>query len=99
MSLIVWADESAESKVAHDLIPFFEAVIKEVARHVPEKGYGYRNPDWQKEFAHRAVDLTVTYSNSHMREGKSDNPGEALDAAAMLAFSWLHETGNKEEVR
>jgi len=37
--LIAFADETDASKVAHDLLPFFEAVIKEVARHVPEKGY------------------------------------------------------------
>ena len=40
--LIVFAEDSPESKVAHDLLPFFEDMIKEVARHVTEKGDSWK---------------------------------------------------------
>ena len=89
--LIAFAEDSPESKVAHDLLPFFEAVIKEIARHVPEKGYGYRDPDWAHWFANEAVDKARAYYMSYGKEGS--NVGEALDATAFEAFAWLHETG------
>jgi len=91
VNLIVFADETPESKVAQDLIPFFEAVIEEVARHVPEKGYGYRDPDWAHWFANEAVTKARDYYMSYGKEGS--NVGEALDATAFEAFAWLHETG------
>ena len=48
VDLIVFSDDSIESRVAQDLIPYFKAVIEEVSRHVPEKGYGYKEPEAQK---------------------------------------------------
>lgn len=89
--LIVWHDETPESKVATDLLPFFEAVIKEVARHVPEKGYDYKNDGWLNYFKDEAHKLSGKYADV-----RNENVGEALDATAMLAFAWLHETGNME---
>jgi len=88
VDLMVFSEDTVESKVAQDLIPFFEAVIEEVARHVPEKGYGYRDPECEQMCRGRAFILARRYAD------KRDNPGEALDAGAMLAFAWLHETAN-----
>jgi len=96
--LIAFADETDASKVAHDLLPFFEAVIKEVARHVPEKGYTFKDPKYREMLAKmaskRADDyLSETKVALQRPVTKHRNPGEALDATAFLAFSWLHETG------
>jgi len=87
VDLIVFADDSAESKVAQDMIPFFEAVVEEIARHVPEKGYGYRNGEWLAFFKSQGSVLASKYA------WLDDNPGEALDATAMIGFAWLHENG------
>ena len=46
--LIAFADETDASKVAHDLLPFFEAVVKEVAKHRPEKGDSWKTMDQDK---------------------------------------------------
>ena len=46
VDLIVFADETPESKVAHDMLPFFEAMIKEMARHYPEKGDSWKTLPW-----------------------------------------------------
>ena len=96
--LIAFADETDASKVAHDLLPFFEAVIKEVARHVPEKGYTFKDPKYREMLARAGstkaydylIDTLVTLKDPTINH---QNPGEALDSAAFLAFSWLHETG------
>jgi len=87
VDLIVFADETPESKVAQDLIPFFEAVIEEVARHVPEKGYGYRDSSWADWFIERTLELAKNYN------ANPSNHGEALDIGAMAGFAWLHQTG------
>lgn len=73
-----------EAEVAMDLWPFFEAVVKEVTRHVPEKGFGYRNPEWLGYF------LEEQHNISH-RYAETGQPGEALDVAAMAGFAWLHQ--------
>lgn len=79
---------SVEEIVRYDLQPYFDAVVKEVARHVPEKGYGYRNKEWIDYFIERTHKLAHNYLEN------PDNSGEALDIGAMAAFSWLHQTGS-----
>ena len=86
VELIVFADDTPESKVAQDLIPYFEAVIEEVARHVPEKGYGYRNSEWLIYFLEQTKNLAESYWYN------PENVGEALDIGAMAAFAWSHQT-------
>ena len=44
--LIVWHDETTESKIAADLLPYFEAMIKEMTRHYPEKGDSWKTLPW-----------------------------------------------------
>ena len=102
VDLIVFADDSAESQVAQDLIPYFEAVIEEVARHVPEKGYSYREKTWwgnpgtpaTEAAARLGYERAESYWLDTTVEDHKPNKGEALDAGAFLAFSWLHITGN-----
>ena len=77
---------SIEQIVRHDLQPYFDAVVKEVARHVPEKGYGYRNKEWLEYFIEETHNLSHNYANN------PDNHGEALDIGAMVAFAWSHQT-------
>lgn len=77
----------AQENVQRDLQPFFDAIVKEVARHVPEKGYGYRDGDWLDYFIEEAHNLSHNYA------GNPENSGEALDAAAMLGFAWTHQNG------
>ena len=88
-------------KVAKDLTPFFDAVIREVARHVPEKGYTFKEPKYREYLAEmaseRAYDYMVGQRVALRTEEAHSNPGEALDSAAFLAFSWLHETGQIKE--
>ena len=84
-------------QVAKDLEPFIDALIKEVARHVPEKGYTYKETQYRQYLAEagnsRAYDYMVDQRVAMAGDSPHRNPGEALDAAAFLAFSWLHETG------
>ena len=84
-----------ELKVGQHLAPFFKAVVEEVARHVPEKGYQYLEAGYSKAFA-RGAEIRAS---DYRKDLALDNPnhGEALDAAAFLAFSWLHETGKIRE--
>jgi len=103
VDLIVYADDSAESKVAQDLIPYFEAVIEETARHVPEKGYGYKEPDAQKFMIphlkelswkiYKMLDKVGVIRATEYGEAIGDNPGELLDHTAMSAFVWSHLQG------
>ena len=103
VELLVFADDSAESKVAQDLIPYFEAVIVEVARHVPEKGYSYKNPDATNFMIPHLGELSNTIARMVHRTGVvrsvvdgialGDNPGELLDHTAMSAFVWSHIKG------
>ena len=74
-------------EVRDDLTPFIDALVEEVARHVPEKGYGYRNSEWADWFIERAHDLIHRYQEN------PDNPDEALNVAAMVAFAWSPQTG------
>ena len=86
-----------ENIVRWDLKPFFDAIVKEVARHVPEKGYGYRQGDWLDYFIEESYNLVNAYAKN------PKNSGEALDAAAMLGFAWVHQNGgfsiNNQEKR
>jgi len=77
---------SPEEIVRFDLQPFFDAVVKEVARHVPEKGFGYRNKAWLDYFIEKTHKLAYNYMVD------PSNSGEALDIGAMAAFAWLHQT-------
>uniref|UniRef100_A0A6M3ME51 Uncharacterized protein n=1 Tax=viral metagenome TaxID=1070528 RepID=A0A6M3ME51_9ZZZZ len=103
VDLIVFADDSAESKVAQDMIPYFEAVIEEVARHVPEKGYSYKEPEAQKFMIphlkklswkiYKMLDRVGVLRAIEYGEAIGDNPGELLDHTAMAAFVWSHLQG------
>ncbi len=77
---------SEEEIIRFELQPYFDAVVKEVARHVPEKGHGYRNSDWTGWFIERILTLAQNYNQD------PDNYGEALDIGAMAAFAWSHQT-------
>jgi len=100
VDLIVFADDTVESKVAQDLIPYFEAVIEEVARHVPEKGYRYKEPKALEfmiphlkkiSFAlYRMLGSVGVVRAIKDGEAIGDNPGELLDHTAMSAFVWSH---------
>ena len=81
-------EERIEHQIRFEFNPFYIAMCKEIAHHVPEKGYGYRDGEWLEYFKHEAVKLSARYAWAN--EG---NPDEALDASAMLAFSWMHEMG------
>jgi len=106
VDLMVFSEDTAESKVARDLIPYFEAVIEEVARHVPEKGYSYREKIWWgnpgKPAAEAAAKLGYKKAEDYWLETTVEdhepNKGEALDAGAFLAFSWLHITGKMPSI-
>lgn len=77
-----------EHNIFMEFKPYYIAMCREIARHVPEKGYGYRNSAWIEYFKYEAVKLSARYAWAN-----ESNPDEALDAGAMLAFAWMHETG------
>ena len=93
----------ARENVQRDLQPFFDAVVEEVARHVPEKGYSYRDPKVKNFMVKHLGDLsfnvyrmvrdispTRTVTNT---PGLGDNLGELLDITAMAGFVWSHLEG------
>ena len=93
----------ARENVRKDLQPFFDAVVKEIARHVPEKGYGYKDPDAQKFMiphlgeiswqVYKMVRNTGVIRSVEDGIAIGDNPGELLDLTAMAAFVWSHLRG------
>lgn len=89
MNEIEWElskEERTENAIRNEFKPFYFALCKEIARHVPEKGYGYRNNDWLDYFKEEASKLATRYAC-----GYEENRDESLDISAFMAFSWMHE--------
>ena len=90
----MFAEDSPESRVATDLLPFFEAMIKEVARHVPEKG-----DSWKKM---KLYDLEIILSQ-HVSDwwtlNKENDMDDLLDMADLCAMVWLRKSINCADLR
>ena len=81
-------EQRTENLIRHEFKPFYFALCKEIARHVPEKGFGYRNAEWLDYFKEEASKLATRYAC-----GYEENIDESLDISAFMAFSWMHEHG------
>ena len=92
--LVAFANESAESKAAHDLLPFFEAMIKEVARHVPEKG-----DSWKKMDLYYLELILSKQVSSWYDENKTDDREGLIDLANLCAMVHIRKTANYTEKR
>lgn len=93
--LIVWHDETTESKVAADLLPFFEAMIKEVTRHYPKQGDSWKTCDikWLETLAVKSIEQI--YHSGGIFTGKlkyKNNPDHLIDIADFLAFIWIRRS-------
>jgi len=88
-------------ELSYEFFPFFQAMIDEIVRHFPEKGFSYRNKTWLLEGLEEidAVDgfhAEIIRAFDEWRQNK--DPHQFVDIAALMAMSWLHETDRIKEV-
>jgi len=103
-----------KKKIRFEFEPFFKAMIDEMARHYPEKGFSWMEKTFKIDHNSRYSSMPSIWRDHDMVkesliptlkrviekwEEKPDNIGEYLDMAAMCGMIWWHVSQDTHEKR